>query len=212
MKKRLFIIYAILLIGINKINAQTGSISGNVYWKYNNYVGNRPDAGSEIVLIQLTHPAIQHKAKCDIQGNYKIEGIIPGRYFLQIKSQNTKQDPIFYTRLFKIFKDNLDSAYEIKVSNFRNDLQNEIDVLYEQQVELNKRMRQMKYAAYRKENDKIEKELHIKIKDWIESMPIEIKNKLGIYSYIHESLDYEVLEIKENKNETVVTDFGITYL
>jgi hypothetical protein len=185
MKKLLSIFYIILLIGINKINAQTGSISGNVYWKYNNYVGNRPDAGSEIVLIQLTHPAIQHKAKCDIQGNYKIEGIIPGRYFLQIKSHNTKQDPIFYTRLFKIFKENLDSAYEIKVSNFRNDLQNEIDELYEQQVELNKRMTQMKYTAYRKENDKIEKELQVKIKDWIESMPIEIKNKLGIYSYIH---------------------------
>lgn len=212
MKKRLFISCLILLISVNAIKAQTGSVSGNVFWKYNNYVGNKADAGSEVILIQLTNPAIQHKTKCDLQGNYKIEGIIPGRYFLQIKSQNTKQDPIFYTRLFKIFKGNLDSAYDIKVSSFRNDLQDEIDELYKQQVELNKKMTQMKYAIYRKENEKIEKELLSKIKEWIESMPIEFKNKLGIYTSLHESLDYEVLEIKENKNETVITDFGITYM
>lgn len=190
----------------------TGTITGNVYWKYNKYVGNRPDAGSDIVLIQLTNPAIQHKTKCDIQGNYKIDGIIPGRYFLQVKSKNTKQDPILYTRLFKIYKAQLDSVYEIKVATFRTDLQNEIDELYQKQVELNKKMTEMKYSVYRKENDKIEKDLYDKIKEWIESMPIEFKNKLGIYTAIHESLDYDVVEIKENKSETRVTDFGITYM
>lgn len=212
MYKFTFIFCLFLLIGVNNLNAQTGIVSGNVYWKYNNYVGNRPDAGSEIVLIQLGNPSIQHKAKCDVQGNYKIEGIVPGRYLLQIKSQHTKQDPILYTRLFKIYKEQLDSAFEIKVSNFRSDLQNEIDELYKQQFELNKKMSQMKYAIYKKENDKIEKELHNKIKDWIESMPIGFKNKLGIYTSIHESLDYEILDIKENKTETKVTDFGTTYL
>lgn len=211
MNKFTFLSCVILLTSINQINAQTGAISGNVFWKYNNYVGNKADAGSEVVLIQLTNPAIRHKTKCDLQGNYKIEGIIPGRYFLQIKSQNTKQDPIFYTRLFKIYKETLDSAYEIKVSGFRNDLQKGIDELYQQQFDLNKRMTQMKYANYRKENDKIEKGLLNKIKEWIESMPIEFKNKLGIYTHIHESLDYSVMEIKEDKSETVITDFGITY-
>lgn len=206
-----FLSCVLLLISVNQINAQTGTVSGNVYWKYNNYVGNKPDAGSEVALMQITNPAIRHKTKCDIQGNFKIEGVTPGRYFLQIKSQNTKQDPIFYTRLFRIYKENLDSVYEIKVSSFRNDLQNEIDELYKQQVELNKRMTQMKYPIYKKENDKLEKELLLKIKEWIESMPIEFKNKLSIYTSVHESLDYSVLEIKENKNETVVTDFGITY-
>lgn len=211
MNKVSFLSCVLLLISVNQINAQTGTVSGNVYWKYNNYVGNKPDAGSEVALMQITNPAIRHKTKCDIQGNFKIEGVTPGRYFLQIKSQNTKQDPIFYTRLFRIYKENLDSVYEIKVSSFRNDLQNEIDELYKQQVELNKRMTQMKYAIYKKENDKLEKEMLLKIKEWIESMPIEFKNKLSIYTSVHESLDYSVLEIKENKNETVVTDFGITY-
>lgn len=211
MNKVSFLSCVLLLISVNQINAQTGTVSGNVYWKYNNYVGNKPDAGSEVTLMQITNPAIRHKTKCDIQGNFKIEGVTPGRYFLQIKSQNTKQDPIFYTRLFRIYKENLDSVYEIKVSSFRNDLQNEIDELYKQQVELNKRMTQMKYPIYKKENDKLEKELLLKIKEWIESMPIEFKNKLSIYTSVHESLDYSVLEIKENKNETVVTDFGITY-
>jgi hypothetical protein len=35
------------------INGDYGTLTGNAYWKYNNYVGNKPDAGAEVTLYSL---------------------------------------------------------------------------------------------------------------------------------------------------------------
>lgn len=210
---RLLLLFIII---VESAIAQPGSVSGNVYWKYNDYVGNKADAGSDIKLISLINPTTSYKSKCDLQGNYKIEDVTPGRYLLIIKSFNTKQNPARYMRLFSIYKQQLDTAFGTNVSNFRIDIQSEIDSIYKRQMDLvqdyAKKMSVWNSSKYLKQNAKIEKALHGKIKSWFEVMPDNLKEKLNTYYYIHESFYYQIIEIQPNKNETVVTDFGITYL
>lgn len=214
-----YLMIAAWMITLTKVNAQqstNGTISGNVYWKYNDYVGNKADAGSEVQLTSLTNPSTTFKSTCDLQGNYKIEGIQPGRYFLIIKSKNTKQDPVWYSRIFGIYKLQLDTVLSTNVSSFRPDLQAEIDTLYNKQMALVKdyaqNINKWKPSKYIKENEKLKTALHDKIKEWFSVMPSDLKMKLDTYYYIHESFYYQIVEITTNKSETIVTDFGITYL
>lgn len=195
-------------------NAQTGSLSGNVFWKYNDYVGNKADAGSEVHLILLSNPVSTYKSTCDLQGNYKIDGVLPGRYFLIIKSKNTKQDPIMYSRLFDVYKHQLDSILGINISDFRTDIQSQIDSLYKQQLELVKKMgrNEIKLNKYLKEDAKIKKDMLTKIEEWFNVMSTEYKLKLDTYSSIHESFHYQIVDVQANKNEAIVTDFGTTYM
>lgn len=210
---------AVCLISLLTSKAQQATLatlSGNVFWKYNDYVGNKADAGSEVQLISLINPSTTYKSTCDLNGNYKIEGIAPGRYFLIIKSKNTKQDPTWYSRLFSVYKQQLDTVLNTNVSGFRTDLQAEIDTLYNKQMDLVKdyaqNMNKWKPSKYIKENEKLNTALHAKIKAWFEVMPIELKLKLNTYYYIHESLHYQIVDLTSNKTETIVTDFGNTYM
>lgn len=214
MKKRIPILCLILLIVVNQINGQTGTISGNVYWKYNDYVGNKADAGSDVSLVSLSNPEIKLNTTCDLQGNYKLEGIAPGRYFLIVKSKNTRQDPVMFSRLFEVYKFQLDSILGIKISGFRIDMQAKIDSLYKQQFELVQKFgkNEIKMQKYLKEDARIKKDLLSKIEEWFNAMPMEQKLKLNTASYIHDSFHYQIIDVQPNKNETVVTDFGVTYL
>jgi predicted molibdopterin-dependent oxidoreductase YjgC len=213
MNKLLYLSCLLLLIGINQIYAQTGSITGNVYWKYNDYVGNKADAGSEITAILLSNPETKYNATCDLQGNYKIEGLNSGRYFLIIKSRNTKQHPVTYSRLFEVYKRQLDTVLKIKASDFRKDLQFQIDSLYKAQIELVYKYgkNEIKMGKYMKENGKIDNLLMKKTKEWFDDMPQEMKLKIDAFSNLHESFHYQIIELASGKNETVITDFGITY-
>lgn len=43
--------YTVKETNTESLNGETGIVTGNVYWKYNNFVGNRADAGSSLTLL-----------------------------------------------------------------------------------------------------------------------------------------------------------------
>jgi len=51
----------------SKKPTEMGSLKGNVFWKYNNYVGNKPDAGTSIKLYSLLDTSYLETATCDVQ-------------------------------------------------------------------------------------------------------------------------------------------------
>ena len=79
---------------------QTGTISGNVFYKYNDFVGNRADAGATVNVLNYDNPEIRlEPLTADVQGNYKTEPLKPGRYMVIVRSKANTADP------YKSFKD-----------------------------------------------------------------------------------------------------------
>lgn len=92
MKKIIFLLLAITTL--TSCSKGEGEIKGNVYWKYNDFVGNKPDAGSKIELwgidtvsIKITNFKLETTA--DMNGNYAFENVPVGSYMLLVKSKNT---------------------------------------------------------------------------------------------------------------------------
>lgn len=95
----------------NKVNslvyssAETGSLTGTITYQYNKYVGTRADVGAEVMLIQTNHIPLErdlfnvfsdnmndpmiHCTKVDGVGNYYLDNIPVGEYYLLIKSKAT---------------------------------------------------------------------------------------------------------------------------
>lgn len=74
--------------------AQTGSISGNAFYHYNDYVGDKPEAGATVYLFaDSVHPG--SSTQCDVQGNYRFDKVKPGQYLLMVVSYNTYDDGYF---------------------------------------------------------------------------------------------------------------------
>lgn len=71
--------------------AQTGNVSGNVFWKYNNFVGNKADAGSDIYLLSTDTTKKALTTKCDLTGNFKFANLEKGKYLIIVISKNTNQ-------------------------------------------------------------------------------------------------------------------------
>ena len=90
--------------------AYTGSLTGNVTWQYNKYIGTKPDVGADVLLVQQNHipldsdktnfllltnindPTI-HSAEVDGMGTYHLDNIPAGDYYLFIVSRNTNESP-----------------------------------------------------------------------------------------------------------------------
>ena len=103
------------------VSAQTGTITGNVFYKYNDFVGNRGDAGSDVFVINKGN--IKYKSKSDINGNFKIENFDTGYYSIVIRSKATTDDPeiglMNFTYLAALLKLKVDDKLEISIRENR---------------------------------------------------------------------------------------------
>lgn len=107
----------------NREIESTGSMKGVVTWQYNKVIGTRPDTGANICLISknasknsndkvfaitlVQHPNGQdgiYTAKADGYGNYEIDSIPVGQYYLLIKSNNTNSDMTIDSYTFSILQ------------------------------------------------------------------------------------------------------------
>ena len=92
---------------------KTGSIEGVVTWKYNDYIGNKPDTGADVILISttvknlpkeiglgMTHTSKDIEGIYSVQvsgaGTYAIENIPVGEYYLIIISYNVMPPDFMY--------------------------------------------------------------------------------------------------------------------
>lgn len=95
-------------------NSQCGNITGVITYQYNKYVGTKPDVGAEILLMQANHTPLYSDAgiflsfseienyeedpmiyctEVDGMGNYYLDNIPAGYYYLLILSKETNQSP-----------------------------------------------------------------------------------------------------------------------
>ena len=89
-----------------EVRIKTGSVTGNVTYKYNNYVGNKPDTNSTVFLISKNVTSLPdsmawgwtfglenydgvYATEVDGSGNYIFNNIPVGDYYIVIISENT---------------------------------------------------------------------------------------------------------------------------
>lgn len=98
---------------INGTNSErgNGSIKGVITWQYNNFVGTKPDNGANIVLISKNKDKNSdnvaftltlkqnpngkneiYTAEADGYGNYEMDDVPVGQYYLLIKSNKTNSN------------------------------------------------------------------------------------------------------------------------
>jgi hypothetical protein len=197
------------------LNGDYGHLTGNVFWKYNNYLGNKPDAGSSITLYALDtlRKEIKYEATSDVMGNFKFEKVLPGNYLLIVKSYNTRNSPnnhldellINGYNLSDIFGYNIHKSNIVQLKEYKK-----LDSLYKYTLLSNDNEYggfTKRYETYRK-FEKQKMELADKI---IEKFPYDFKTKLGLYTSYSNKLKISSIKIDEGKFTNEVIDFGITY-
>lgn len=205
-------------IGYDKnINGDYGSLTGNVYWKYNNFVGNKPDAGSNILLISTDTTMSENKFEttCDVMGNFKIEKIPSGRYFIIVTSKNTKDSPIGHIRNLIIYQDDIKNIFGFDISNFKNELSEikKIDSLFKNNITIfNSNWSLVEMQQNIDYSNKLEKELIDKSEKLINLFSKDFKLKIKLYTPYSYSYDFGIINIEGNKTTNEVVDFGTTYL
>lgn len=194
------------------INGECGSFAGVVYWKYNDYVGNKPDIGSKVELYSLDtiRGNLKYETSVDAQGNYKLEKVLPGSYLLILQSKNTTVCPEkllqklvgYSSEIKQLFNFDID-IYKTQLDEIHN-LDSIAGVIIEDKFEkYNPSERLAKFYSKQKESrDKAEK--------LIQSFPNSFTSKIGIYTGYTYSLEFSSIRITESKVENNNTDFGIT--
>ncbi|MVM36534.1 hypothetical protein GO730_00740 [Spirosoma sp. HMF3257] len=87
MKKSLVLFSIVALL--TSCGKSEGSLAGNVFWKYNNFIGNKPDSGSKVHLYPLTNKSSPFKEVADVRGDFRFDKVTVGDYLLIVVSENT---------------------------------------------------------------------------------------------------------------------------
>jgi hypothetical protein len=199
----------------SSINGNFGVLTGNAFWKFNNYVGNKPDAGSTIALYALDsiRGNMKFESTADVQGNYRIERVFPGNYLLVVRSKNATDCPDIHLSNIISYNSQLKYLFGFDIESFRSNL-NEIESLdslhnkISLEFPINGSYSQM--MSNISKTERIAKERDGKIKKLFELFPDDYKNNLGLYTEYSKALDFTSVRIEEGETKTVVTDFGIT--
>lgn len=200
-----------LVFILTSCTKKPGTLTGNVYWKYNNYVGNKPDASSKINLYSIADKNIHFETSTDIAGNYKIEEIPPGKYFLIIKSGNTTDAPQDHLNNILTHSEGIKSIFAFDIKKFKKEI-TEIDKLQQEYENLSINVNN--YEGLSKQiakYEKIEREIKNKSVDLISKFPPDLKSKIELYTGYDKSLNFSNIEIKEAKTTNENVDFGTTY-
>jgi hypothetical protein len=197
------------------INGDYGTLTGNAYWKYNNYVGNKADAGAEITLYSLDtiRGNLKFDATADVQGYYKIEKLLPGSYLLIVRSKNATDCPDIHLSNLSIYRDEIKQLFGFDIEKYKTQLNeiNVLDSLYFKSSDnfpSNGSLSQM--TASIAKTDAISKQRTEKIEKLFEAFPDDFKIKIKLYTGYSNAYDFSTIRIEENKTENIVTDFGIT--
>jgi hypothetical protein len=195
------------------INGDYGTITGNEYWKYNNYVGNKPDAGAEITLYSLDtiRKGLKFEANSDVQGNYNIEKIPPGEYFLIVRSKNATDCPESHLSNLRINAFYINQLFSFNINKYKEQM-TEINVL-DSLASAALLSDEKGYGTASKKLDnyyKYQEQSRNKANELIKSLPEEFTRKIKLYTGYSNAFDFEVIQIDENKSYNIITDFGIT--
>jgi hypothetical protein len=197
------------------INGDYGTLTGNAYWKYNNYVGNKADAGAEITLYSLDsiRGNLKFEATADVQGNYKLEKILPGSYLLIVRSKNATDCPDSHLRTLRIYGSKIKQLFGFDIEKYKTQLDeiNVLDSLYNKSsVDFPSNGSLAQMTASLAKTDAISKERTEKIEKLFETFPDDFKSKIKLFTSYSNAYDFSTIRIEEGKTENNITDFGIT--
>lgn len=195
------------------INGDYGRLTGNAYWKYNDYVGNKPDAGAEASLYSLDtfRVDLKFEAIADVQGNYKIERIPPGKYFLIARSKNATDCPDSHLNNQRIYSSYFKQLFGFELSKYKQQVQEifKIDSLAAAALTADEKgngsaSRALDgYYKYKEQSREKANEL-------FKTFPEDFTRKIKLYTGYSNAYDFETIHIYEGKSANKITDFGIT--
>lgn len=197
------------------LDGNYGQLTGNVYWKYNDYVGNKPDAGSTIELYSFDSVRKERRweTNSDVAGNFRFERLLPGSYLLIVTSKNTTNSPEGHLEqlilngysLLEVFGYDLFKSNESELKEY-----NRVDSLFKQVLFAEDKEYggfTKRYNTYRKFEEQ-KNQLAAKI---INNLPNDFKTKLGLYTIYSNKQKIETIWIDEGKTANKIVDFGVTY-
>ena len=195
------------------INGDYGSLTGNAYWKYNNYVGNKPDAGAEVILYSLDtiRRDLKFEATADVQGNYKIDRIPPGKYFLIVRSKNATDCPDSHLSNLKIYSSYLKQLFGFDLDKYNDQMQEifKLDSLANAALTANDKG----YGSASRALDgyyKHKEQSRDKANELFKSFPDAFTGKIKLYTGYSNAYDFGTIYLEEGKSANQITDFGIT--
>lgn len=197
------------------LNGDYGQLTGNVYWKYNNYVGNKADAGAEITLysLDIIRENLKFEATADVQGNYKLEKILPGSYLLIVRSKNATDCPNSHLSNLRIYGSTIKQLFGFDIEKYKTQL-DEIKVLdslyYKSIMDFPSNGSFSQMTANSAKTDAISKQRTEKIEKLFEAFPADFKSKIKLYTGYSNAYDFSTIRIEDGKTENIITDFGIT--
>lgn len=196
------------------INGDHGVLTGNAYWKYNNYVGNRPDAGAKVTIYPLDSIRYgqNYVATADVQGNYKIEKILPGKYLAIVRSESATDCPEDHLRRFQIYSDKLSQLFHLDLEEYKQQI-DEIDKLQTEYMDILLDDDYKKYGGLLNKIRKysvIQSKIRDKANELLNSLPDDFKRKIELYTGYSNAYDFETILVEETKTANINSDFGIT--
>jgi hypothetical protein len=191
------------------INGDYGSLTGNAYWKYNDYVGNKPDASSEVTLYSLERirGRLKFEATADIQGNYTISRIPPGKYFLIVRSNNVTDCPDSHLSNLRFYSPYLKQLFGFDLNKYNNQMKEifSLDSLASVAMTSNEGASRAIDEYY-----KYKEQCRDKANELFKSFPSDFKRKIKLYTGYSNAYNFETIQIEEGKSTNQITDFGIT--
>lgn len=140
-----------------------------------------------------------------MQGNYKIEKLIPGWYFLIVRSKNVMGCPDSHLKNIEIYADNFKELFGFEIEKYKSDIDefNNIDSIAYAKLNEGGINAVANYDLFIKQSrDKAEK--------IIDALPKEFKNQIQLFTGYSKALNFHMVHIEEGKTTNINTNFGIT--
>jgi len=192
-----------------------GSLTGNAYWKYNNYVGNKPDAGSKAYLFSQDTSKAPLETTCDVQGNFKFDKVETGDYMLVVESKNTTTSAS--DQLEEMFTTETSKYFGFSLRQIDSALLNQaIDTYFESQK---KEISAPPNYSYKQtlayyDSARIFRNKANKLADsLLDKIPKDnrLMKEIYILGTMSKKVKFKKITIKKNETTNEVFDFGITY-
>jgi hypothetical protein len=191
---------------------QTGTISGNAFWKYNDFVGNKPDAGASVYVYPEDTASKQLQTQCDVQGNFRFEHVKPGKYLVVIQSLNTTTNGFYNYNQVRFSPTKKYLGFDLKELNMP--LYDSVDIYFKNYDSLSKT--KMSAFAINKWMRNVEKHKVIyenSIQRLMALIPMNMKTvDLMLQISVTKKVYLKELQVNPDETITVIADFGITYL
>jgi hypothetical protein len=212
--KRL-LLYLILIPLLS--SAQTSSISGNAYWHYNDYVGDKADAGSDVYLFTGEPGKAPQNTQCDVMGNFRFDNLTAGDYMVLIISKNTTDDGSYNFIPFDAYHQYCKKflGFDIREQKAAYDSVAILDTAYQQSARQkislwnsNKRLKdlQIKKDALAFQKRQILSTAVSNVDLMVAPPLIPLRS-----TAIQKKVNLSFVTLSGGQNKTIIADFGITY-